>query len=138
MIWLLTAAVFIINGLLLDYCIRNWPGRKAQRAQWEADHPGLRWEDWKHVVRGRGEIILMYENAPVQHVKFKWLGRVERSPDGRFYNPGTIRFWVRWESGSRAVQNLDIHSPSFGGITGVAQLPEPGWYPGADIVRLIT
>jgi hypothetical protein len=63
----------------------------------------------------------MYEWAEVQHVKFKWIGRVIRNAEGRFYNPDTIRFWVRWEIGTSAT----------------GQLPEPGWYPGADIVRLV-
>ena len=64
----------------------------------------------------------MYENAQVQHVKFGWIGRVVRNREGRFYNPDTIRFWIRWEEAGT-------------GATG--ELPEPGWYPADMIVRLI-
>jgi hypothetical protein len=63
----------------------------------------------------------MYENAQVQHTKFKWIGRVVRGPSGQFYTSDTIRFWVRWEVGT----------------SGLGELPEPGWYPAADIVRLV-
>ena len=76
----------------------------------------------------------MYENAPVQHVKFKWIGRVERSPDGRFYDSDKIRFWVRWAQ-------PDMRPDELGLLAEVGwqppELPGPGWYPGADIIRML-
>lgn len=38
----------VLAWMLLGYWRRV---KNAKRTQWEADHPNLKWEDWKHVVR---------------------------------------------------------------------------------------
>lgn len=67
----------------------------------------------------------MHENAPVQHVRFAWIGKVGRAPAGdragAFYRNDTTCFYIVWTIGTAAEGK---------------GLPEPGWYPAADLARL--
>ena len=66
----------------------------------------------------------MHEKAAIQHTRFKWIGKIRRAPDGdragAFYRNDTTCFYVVWEAGTAAEGGL----------------PDPGWYPSADLVRV--
>jgi hypothetical protein len=85
---------------------------------------------------------LMHENAAVQHVRSKWIGKVRRAPDGdragAFYRNDTVSFYVVWE--------LSPAEPHDEGTSYCTSLPgscpvhdgEParGWIPAVDLVRV--
>lgn len=48
--WYLIAAIWILDYLGIRLIMRMRLSR-AKRAEWEATHPGVKWDDWKHVVR---------------------------------------------------------------------------------------
>jgi hypothetical protein len=48
--------VWTLVGLAAGLACMIWSAgraQKARRAAWEADHPGLSWEQWKEQVLGR-------------------------------------------------------------------------------------
>jgi|HubBroStandDraft_3_1064219.scaffolds.fasta_scaffold65492_2 hypothetical protein len=89
----------------------------------------------------------MHENALVKHVRFAgWVGRVARCPRGEragaFYRNDTVCFYVVWTAGAGANADLHLcnacghHHYGRGPLDCPPNLPEHGWYPAADLVRV--